>query len=136
ARRILAGTVRGSDERIFPGFWSFESGERPRWWREELSRDEWGPVIGVHEIGASTDGAIVVTERALAVYRDAVPVTWLSSAEIKGMDELSKEPLSDALVLRTQAGAKVSLPFPDGGAFAFVQYVAYVRLQLAIMSKG
>src|SRR5262245_45815819 len=94
ARRILASTVRGSDRKTFPGYWSFETSERPGWWRDQLSREEWGPVVGVHEVEASPHGAIVVTERGLAVYGDPATPTWLPYGEICGMRPLSKEPLS------------------------------------------
>ena len=128
--------VRGSEIRIFPGFYSFELSERPLWWRDQLSLEGWGPVIGVHEVEGSARGAIVVTETGLAVYREPEDARWLPYESISAIRQLSKEPIAKELVLRTTSGEDVAFPFPDGSAFAFVQFIAYVTLQLALMEKA
>lgn len=135
ARRILAGTVRGSDKRILPGFWCPEAGEPPSWWKDELCRPEWGPLIGVHALGPSARGAVVVTEAGLALYATSAEPSWLPYESMRGWKALSKEPPSKTLTLRTSSGEDLDLPFPRGGAFAFAQFVTYVAQQLAMTAR-
>ncbi|XYH97991.1 hypothetical protein ACMHYB_61335 [Sorangium sp. So ce1128] len=132
AKRILAGMVKGSDERsIFPGYMSFDKDKRPRWWRNELAPDIWGEILGVHEAESDcSDGAIVVTERGLGVFNDPLAPIWLPYEAVEGWERLSKDPVSKSLVVRTRAGNKVELLFPYGGAFAFVQFLGYATEQL------
>jgi hypothetical protein len=136
AKRILAGKVKGTDKLIFPGFTWCDGGERPHWWREDFAPREWGAVIGVHEAEAGLLGAIVVTEIGLGVYNDPVAPTWVPYHEITGWRKLSKEPVSRALTVQTSTGCEVELPFPQGGAFAFVQFLGYVTEQLARSQRG
>lgn len=131
AKRILAGMVRGSEQRIFPGYISFDEDRRPRWWGDGLTLESWGAVIGVHEIEPDCPrGAIVVAENGLAVFNDTLAPVWLPYEEIEGWNKLSKEPISKSLVVRTKAGNEVELLFPNGGAFAFVQFLGYANAQL------
>jgi hypothetical protein len=126
ARRILAGTVKGSaGVLIFPEYIPFEEHDRPRWWRDELAVDSWGAVLGVHEAEAGSPvGAILITDRGLGVFSEPSTPMWLPYEQIKGYEKLSKEPVSRSLVLRTQSGGKITLLFrPDGAAFAFVQFL-------------
>lgn len=137
AKRILAGRVRGSEQRIFPGYISFAEDRRPRWWRDGLALEAWGPVIGVHEIEADCPrGAIVVAENGLAVFNDPMVPVWLPYEEVEGFNKLSKEPISKSLVVRTKGGDEVELLFfPDGSAFAFVQFLGYATAQLHLEKK-
>lgn len=124
ARRMLGGVRRGTaSERIFPGYVSFDEGNRPVWWSDELVRDDGGRVFGAHELepGRRRD-AIVIAERGLAVLGEET-VTWLPYGDIVGWDKLSKEPVSRSLVVQRRDGAPLELRFDDGGAFAFVQFL-------------
>ncbi|WP_437805210.1 hypothetical protein [Sorangium sp. So ce1078] len=132
AKRILAGMVKGSDDRsIFPGYMSFDKDKRPCWWSSELAPDSWGEILGIHEIKTDcADGAIVITEKGLGVFSDPLAPIWLPYESVDGWEKLSKDPVSLSLVVRTKDGDKVELLFPHGGAFAFVQFLGYVTEQL------
>jgi hypothetical protein len=126
ARHILAGDIKGSaGVPIFPGYISFETEDRPRWWDDAVAGDAWGAVLGVHEAEAGSPvGAIVVTDTGLAAFSQPDSPIWVPYDTIGGYEQLSKEPLSSSLVLRTQSGERVELLFrPDGAAFAFVQFL-------------
>lgn len=86
ARRILAGTQALSpEERIFPGYISFENGIRPVWWKDNLAPETWGTVLGVHEHEPGRRvGAIVVTEMGLGVFSDVTDAIWLPYDSIQG----------------------------------------------------
>ncbi|WP_437963186.1 hypothetical protein WMF04_25965 [Sorangium sp. So ce260] len=132
AKRILAGMVKGSDDRsIFPGYMSFDKDKRPRWWRNGLAPDSWGEILGVHEIKPDcAHGAIVITGSGLGVFNDPLAPIWLPYEAVEGWENLSKDPVSLSLVVRTKDGSKVELLFPHGGAFAFIQFLGCVTEQL------
>lgn len=129
ARRLLAGTRRIVGGPIFPGYTSFEEAGRPAWWGEERVEAAWGEVFGVHEVErGSPVGALVVTERGLAVLSPSGGAEWVTYEEIEGHEQLCKEPVSSALVLKVAGGRRVAIPFqPDGEAFTFVQFVSYAQ---------
>src|SRR4051812_178520 len=68
-------------------------------------------------------GAIVVTEIELGVFGEGSDVTWLPYLNVKWWEKLSKDPISRSLIVLTQTGGRVELPFPRGGAFGFVQFL-------------
>lgn len=123
-RTLTAFHGTRKDERVFPGFVSFEASEPPRWWHGGIAEPSWGEVYGVHESEPGrADGAVVIAENGLALLRPGGPM-WVSYSSIKGWDQLSKEPPSTSLGVVTQAGERVELPFPGvGRAFAFVQFL-------------
>lgn len=137
AKRILSGKVVGTDRPIFPGYISFDEDQRPRWWSDEFAPGSWGALLGVHESepGCSV-GAIVVTDRGLGLLNEPRAPVWLPYETINGWNKLSKDPISKSLVVRTDAGDEVELLFPDGGAFAFVQFIGYVTEQLFRERQG
>lgn len=113
AGRILAGAVKGSaGVPIFPGYISFETEDRPRWWKDELAADTWGTVLGVHEAEAGSPvGAIVVTDRGLGAFNQPDSPIWVPYETISGYEKLSKEPVSRSLVMRTNRARKLSCSF-------------------------
>lgn len=125
ARKILAGTRKGTSEPIFRGYCSFEDSEqRLNWWNDELADPRWGRILGVLELdpGRRAD-AIVVAETGLGVFGDSARVAWLPYHDIEGWDRLEKEPLSDTLRIRRRSGPMTELRFEPGGPFAFVQFL-------------
>lgn len=131
ANRVLGGRVAGSSERrIFPGFASFDRGDRPTWWLDNIAPLEWGGIIGVHEIEPSSRGAFIVTECGIAVFNDPLAPSWIPYNDVQGWRPLTKEPIATSLIVQTKAGSEISILFPDGGAFAFVQFLGYVTEQI------
>ena len=126
ARRILAGTrVDSIGVRIFPGYISFEENRRPDWWKSDLAPETWGTVLGVHENDPDTRvGSIVVTELGLGILGEGNAVTWLPYSDVAGWDQLSKDPISRSLNVRSKSGEKIELLFSRGGAFGFVRFLS------------
>ncbi|UQA59532.1 hypothetical protein [Polyangium aurulentum] len=126
ARRLLAGMVAGSlTERVYPEYLSFERGERPTWWKDDIALPAWGTPLGVHEYEPNTRArAFLVTEMGLALFGEGDEVTWLHYTDIAGWGPLSKEPVSMSLHIKRKNGERIEFPFPRvGQAFAFVQFI-------------
>jgi hypothetical protein len=120
-----APIVAGAPKPAFPGFMPFDEPRRPTWWNDDLAPKEWGMVLGVNESEPGTsDGAIVIAKNGLAVFTRASAPTWVPYRAIDRWDQLSKEPVSTSLFVRTKANERIELPFKDGGAaFTFVQFL-------------
>ena len=123
AERILAATVKGrTGDRVFPRYAAFNRGP-PSWWTRDIVADDWGKVLGVHEsVPNQRAGALVVTAIGLALLGPDT-VEWIAYGDVAGWDRLSKEPLSESLIVTMRDGRRIALPFPNGGAFAFVQFL-------------
>lgn len=125
-RKLLA---RGSNrsvtaERIFPGFFLFERGERPAWWTEETSRSEWGEVLGVNENAEGhRDGSLVVTESGIALLGISGD-RWVPYGNISGWKQPSKVPPATSLRISTIDGNEVALPFERGDPFTFMRFLS------------
>jgi hypothetical protein len=128
-RYMMAMHKIRTDQRVYPGYISFEEGHRPPWWTDDLALAAWGTVLGVHEdVTGSPDGAFVVTDRGLAIFHDGSVPVWVPYADIigEGTDRLSKEPVSMSLHIEIRSGERVEIPFHHrnpGTAFAFVQFL-------------
>ena len=130
-RRLLAGYRRARPTvRIFPRYVSFANSSPPPWWTTLLGQDAWGEILGVHEsyVGVR-EGALVITERGVALLSSHGVVRWFAYTDVAGWERLSKEPLSQELVVRLGDGSTVALPFPGDGAFGFVQFLISAKAE-------
>ena len=125
-RRHLEAEVKGAVKGVpvFPGFYSFEQQSRPGWWSADLASNAWGPVLGIHEHRPGRrEGAIVVTEDGVALLGGHDVRGWVGYLDIARWDPLSKDPVAPTLRVWSRGGDVIELPFDDGGAFAFVQFL-------------
>ena len=130
-RRLLAGYRRDRPtDRIFPRYVSLANSSPPPWWTTHLAQDAWGEILGVHEsyVGVR-EGALVITERGVALLSSDGVVRWFAYTDVAGWERLSKEPLSQELVVRLGDGSTVALPFPGAGAFGFVQFLGSAKAE-------
>jgi hypothetical protein len=115
--------------RVYPGYITFDEGHRPSWWKDDLVAAAWGAVLGVHEdVFGSSTGALIITERGLAVLGDGPTCIWVPYTDIigHGTDRLSKDPVSMSLHIQIKSGERIEIPFhhrEPGTAFAFVQFL-------------
>jgi hypothetical protein len=121
AKKTLGAYHRRDTSRlVFPSYVAADP--LPEWWTGSRSPD-FGELIGVFRgPGQDTRGAVAITERGLLVLGNDRDV-FVAYADIVGWDKLSKDPVSEELIVQTRSGGRVPIPFAGGGAFAFVQFL-------------
>gem|GEM_PF-4917949 len=105
-------------------FYAFAHGGRPSWWSEEVPLA--ATAFGVYENRLHVrDGAIVLTEEALAVMSGAES-TQVRFDEIERVLLPSKEPLSLTLQVILHSGQVVEVPAfgPEGIAFDLFRFLS------------
>ena len=134
-RSLRPRTLSSGQKRGLAGYFSFEHGARPAWWRDDII-EPCGLVLGVFEsrAGSCVDAIVITTQELISL---GPLVTRVRYDSILRFEQITKEPMSEELVVHLRTGGQVKIPVPGRtGAIASLLHFGIYALREARKMRG